>query len=70
MLHARFNGQICKDQKSQDQKGANTHGPAKANLRDEMLHHEWEHDATQGGTSYDETTGDAALLPEPCLWLF
>ncbi len=70
MLQVRCDGQIRKDRKSQDQKGADTHCPAEAKLGNKMLHHEWEYHAAEGGTSDDETTGDAALLPEPCLRLF
>lgn len=70
MLQVRCNGQIRKDRKSQDQKGADTHSPAEANVGNKMLHHKREHHAAQRGTSDDEATGDAALLPEPCLRLF
>lgn len=47
VLQSRLNSQVGNDEQTEDKKRANSHGPAKTNFRDEMVHHDRENDTSQ-----------------------
>lgn len=63
----RFDGQVSNDEEKEDHEGGGAHGPAVADLRDQMANHDWEDDAAETGAGREDAHGEAAAGGEPAV---